>query len=231
MRAAPPPWPAADASTPPSELDLDGETGVAAPPPPHAVQRHAMMPFAVRAAPCRCDHGGPGCSFAARPGLDLSGAAHTRCQHCSFRAVEVLGAGAQGCICGCRCACDNCAGAEEEIWSICKGIRYRQRQREDEPETWRPSAAAIRKVRDGEAALVEAAIAADKSLQSLLSVKMRPEPPHGHNDREIWLIERGILYRQCQRQKHADSAPDRRPLWIIVQEVAEQMGIPSSPSP
>ena len=92
MRAAPPPWPAADASTPPSELDLDGETGVAAPPPPHAVQRHAMMPFAVRAAPCRCDHGGPGCSFAARPGLDLSGAAHTRCQHCSFRAVEVLGA-------------------------------------------------------------------------------------------------------------------------------------------
>ena len=122
-------------------------------------------------------------------------------------------------------------GHKEEIWSIFKGIRYRQRLREDEPETWRPSAAAIRKVRDGEAALVEAAIAADKSLQSLLSVKMRPEPPHGHNDREIWLIERGILYRQCQRQKDADSAPDRRPLWIIVQEVAEQMGIPSSPSP
>ena len=32
----------------------------------------------------------------------------------------------------------------------------------------RPSAAAIRKVRDDEAALVEAAIAADQSLQSLL---------------------------------------------------------------
>ena len=34
-----------------------------------------------------------------------------RCRECSFRSVEILGDGAQGCICGCRCACDQCAGS------------------------------------------------------------------------------------------------------------------------
>ena len=92
-------------------------------------------------------------------------------------------------------------GHEEEIRKITKGIRYRQKQREYDPETMWPSAAAIRKIHEDEAA----AIAADQSFQSLLSVKMRPEPPHGHKDREIWLIERGILYRQWLRQKD-DSA-------------------------
>ena len=94
-------------------------------------------------------------------------------------------------------------GHEEEIRKIIKGIRYRQKQREYDPETMWPSAAAIRKIHEDEAA----AIAAD---QSLLSVKirqgmMRPEPPHGDKDQEMWLIERGILYRQWLRQKD-DSA-------------------------
>ena len=65
---------------------------------------------------------------------------------------------------------------------------------------------AIRKIHEDEAA----AIAADQSFQSLLSVKirqgmMRPEPSHGDKDQEMWLIERGILYRQWLRQKD-DSA-------------------------
>ena len=97
-------------------------------------------------------------------------------------------------------------GHEEEIRKIIKGIRYRQKQREYDPETMWPSAAAIRKIHEDEAA----AIAADQSFQSLLSVKirqgmMRPEPSHGDKDQEMWLIERGILYRQWLRQKD-DSA-------------------------
>ena len=88
-------------------------------------------------------------------------------------------------------------GHEEEIRKILKGIRYRQKQREHYPESTRPSAEAICKIHEDEAA----AIAADQSFQSLLSVKMRPEPAHGDKDKKIWLISRGILYRHWLHQK------------------------------
>ena len=88
-------------------------------------------------------------------------------------------------------------GHEEEIMKIFQGIRYRQKQREHDPEAMRPSAEAIRKIHEDEAA----AIAADQSFQWRLSIKMRPEPAHGDKDKDIWLGERGILYRHWLRQK------------------------------